>query len=1146
MPATIRKFAFFWFLFLAFTGLSAGWAGSTSPVYAAQAVTNGYRDFTFPNLGSAQNINAVTGEKPESKLWWNDGYWWASMLKTGSTSYHIFRLNLVTQDWEDTGVVLDDRLNSRADVLWDEASGKLYVVSHPFIFTSTSATAGQRGELFRYSYNAASNTYTLDSGFPVEVNQAITEALVLAKDSTGTLWVTYVQSGKVMVNHTLNSNDATWGTPFVLPVNTLATVDPSDMASIVAYNGRIGVMWSNQAASNKMYFAVHVDGAGDSAADWTSLAAYSPSGDDHLNLKTLQTDSEGHLYAVVKTSFQKDSNPAQPWIVLLACKTFPCTAAANWTPYTVWTTSDKSPTRPQMLIDTTNRQLYVFSRIIYDLANNKKGVYYKVADLDNISFAAGDGQAFITSNTETNIDNVTTTKQNVNTTTGLVVLASDDSKRYYLHNCLMLTSPGAVCGPNSPPAVALASSSYTVTESAASATITVTLSSTATQAVNVTYTASADTAIAGKDYTTTTAVLTFAVNQRVKTFAVPLLDDGWRDGNKLVNLTLSAPNGAFLGQPATAQLLILDNEGPPAVRLDAVPPLLESVGVVNLMATLSYSSNVSIPVEYLVESSTATNGADYAFTPGTLIFPANTITASFPLTVLDDNRDELDESVSLRLSNPQSTTVLLATPGYTTTLTILDNDAAPGVHFSSATASAAEATAVKAVTVTLTAPSELPVNVSYATSNISATAPVDYAASQATLTFNPGETSKPIALAIANDSLDEDDEPFAVSLLSATNATLTAPLTTTVTIGDDDAEPVVSFATAALSARENSSTVLVTVKLSPASGRRVAVSYRATAGTATADQDFTPTQGQLIFAPGETSQTFAIALLTDTAVEGNETVNLLLFNGLGTIITGGGSATLTLIDSTAPPPTVAFSRAAYSVAEKAGTATITVTLSAAAANPVTVNFATANGTATAGAGNDYLAASGVLTFAVGETSHTFSVPILQDMLGEGDETLNLVLNNASGAQLSPTAGTATLTIQDDELGEDELGVVAFDRANYVVVENVGSALVTVTLTVSVTGQVTVNYATSINSALADSDYTPTSGQLTFRAGQTRQTIAIAILDDTVPESNETLSVTLSNPTGVTLGTQAAATLTILDNDNATPSGSKVYLALISK
>ena len=94
----------------------------------------GYLDFTYAD--PAGDVKNPTGEKAESKLWWNDGYWWGSMYNKDTHAYHIYRLMWGTQTWVDTGVQLDDWRNSqdpkntKADTLWDAASGKLYGASH--------------------------------------------------------------------------------------------------------------------------------------------------------------------------------------------------------------------------------------------------------------------------------------------------------------------------------------------------------------------------------------------------------------------------------------------------------------------------------------------------------------------------------------------------------------------------------------------------------------------------------------------------------------------------------------------------------------------------------------------------------------------------------------------------------------------------------------------------------------------------------------------------------------------------------------------------------------------------------------------------------------------------------------------------------
>jgi len=282
----------------------------------------------------------------------------------------------------------------------------------------------------------------LDAGFPVTVTQGQSETLVIDKDTTGRLWVTYVENQQVMVNHSLGGNDSSWGTPFVLPVANATHLTSDDIASLISFRGRIGVMWSNQ-TTHRMIFAVHEDGQPDD--DWQSFSAYAPggdAGDDHINLKSLQADSAGTVFAVVKTSFTSSTAPR---IVLLVCGDG-CDSALDWRAYTVFRVQDDA-TRPILLVDTDNRDLYIFATN----AGSGGAIHYKTTAMDSIQFPVGAGSPFIQSSADVKINNPTSTKQNLNSSTGLVVLASDGDTRYYLHNYLSLGSPPHTSTPTATP-----------------------------------------------------------------------------------------------------------------------------------------------------------------------------------------------------------------------------------------------------------------------------------------------------------------------------------------------------------------------------------------------------------------------------------------------------------------------------------------------------------------------------------------------------------------------------------------------------------------------------------------------------------------------------------------------------------------------
>ncbi len=324
------------------------------PATAAPADV-GYRDFQF---GSECN-STPTGEKPESKLWWNDGFWWGSLCAPDNT-YHIYRLDVPTQTWIDTGTPLDDRPSSKADTLWD--GQKLYVASHLFSDSGEpSENPSEWSRLYRYSYNPATQTYSLDGGFPVTVTQGRSETLVLEKAVNGQLWVTYVESGDVMVNHSAGG-DNIWATPFVLPFESATGLDGDDISSIISFDRstaapKIGILWSNQ-NDQTMYFATHTEGA--PATSWSSFDLYVPSAgspvaaDDHINIK-LQSDGVG-VYAVTKTS---NEGSTEPLVVLLSCLAA-CSTAASWQATPVYTVGDDN-TRAILLLDTTNRKVNIFS-----------------------------------------------------------------------------------------------------------------------------------------------------------------------------------------------------------------------------------------------------------------------------------------------------------------------------------------------------------------------------------------------------------------------------------------------------------------------------------------------------------------------------------------------------------------------------------------------------------------------------------------------------------------------------------------------------------------------------------------------------------------------------------------------------------------
>ena len=488
----------------------------------------------------------------------------------------------------------------------------------------------------------------------------------------------------------------------------------------------------------------------------------------------------------------------------------------------------------------------------------------------------------------------------------------------------------------------------------------------------------------------------------------------------------------------------------------------------------------------------------------------------------------------------------------------------PGtLALSAATYTVAENAAGGTVTITVnrTGGTDGAVAVNYALTNGTATggatcaAGVDYVNTGGTVSFANGVMTQTFTVAICNDTVFEGNETFNVTLSGATGgATIGSPSTAVVTIMDDEmAQPgMLQLSAATYSVGEAGPTATITVTRTGGTDGAVGATYALTNGTATggatcaAGVDFVNTGGTVLFATGQASRTFTVAICNDTLLEGNETFNVTLSAPTGGATLGTPTtAVVTIIDDeVAQPGTLQFSSATYSVGEAGGTATVTVTRTGGTDGAVGATYALTNGTATGGAtcaaGVDFVNTGGTVSFANGEASKTFTVAICNDTVLEGNEAFTVTLAGATGGATIGTPTTATITIVDDEVAQP--GSLQLSAATYTVAENVAGGTVTVTVTrtggtdgaVGATYALTDGTATGGATCAAGVDYVNTGGTVSFVNGEANKTFTVAICNDTVVEPSETFNVTLSGATGgATLGTPATAVVTITDDDVAT-------------
>ncbi|HEX5096575.1 MAG TPA: Calx-beta domain-containing protein, partial [Acidimicrobiia bacterium] len=408
------------------------------------------------------------------------------------------------------------------------------------------------------------------------------------------------------------------------------------------------------------------------------------------------------------------------------------------------------------------------------------------------------------------------------------------------------------------------------------------------------------------------------------------------------------------------------------------------------------------------------------------------------------------------------------------------------------------------------------VSVAYATADGTATAGSDYTAKSGTVSLPSGCKCGTISIPIVGDAVTEGTETFTVNLSLAVNAT----------IGDSQAvgtifdnEGPAAFVILDGSANENAGPVAFSVIMTNSSGTTQTVDYATSDGSATAGADYTATSGTLTFTAGQTSKTVNVPVLNDTLNEADEMFTLTLSNT--TLALNDATAAGTITDDDAEP-TVSIGDAG--APEGDGTVSFTVSLSALSGQEVDVDYATTDGTALAG--SDYVAATGTAVIPAGSASTTIDVTVTDDTTYENDEGFTIEISSPFNASIVDAQGAGTIA-NDDALPSASIGDVSVAEGT------AGStpAGFTVTLSNPSAFTATVDWATADGSATEGSDYTGAGGTLTFDPGVTSQPVSVDVLGDTMFESDETFTVTLSNPTGSTIGS-GTGTGTITNDDKA--------------
>jgi uncharacterized repeat protein (TIGR01451 family) len=683
----------------------------------------------------------------------------------------------------------------------------------------------------------------------------------------------------------------------------------------------------------------------------------------------------------------------------------------------------------------------------------------------------------------------------------------------------------------------------------------VTLSCPADHPVTVGFTTTDGTAVAGADYLALAGTLTFLPGERSKSVSVAVLGENLGEADEVFYLDLSGPAGGAVRYGRGTGTIVSDEMGIFAEDVTMVEPSAAG-GNVAVRVRLVAPASSAVSVKYATADGTARAGQDYTAVSGTLTFQVGETFKDVFITLAGDTVAEPAEQFFFRLSNPTNGEIIDGEA----VVQLLDDDDCPSPNL-------LRNGSIEETTPTDTLPGwtkvlgtqafrrtgypgafdgagyimpvDCPeaevrqdVNVSsfaamidagiqrFAFAGYVSTYPdapydgsrfiVEYrnaANTQVLSSFDSGELSAPAFWRRVADlrAAPAGTRWIRVRLHSYCHydqyndgyydgMSIVALGVSTVKVGD----------ITVVEGSSGTQTAAFPVQLSCASALPVQVSYLTSDGTATAPSDYQTTLGTLVFQPGEVSKTVAVPVLGDTVNEGNETFFLNLASSVNAgIADAQGQATI-------PDDEVSLSVADVSVVEgSSGTtpALVKVTLSGPSTQVVTVDTTTQGDTAT---GNvDYTEISGTITFNPGETSKTIQVDVIGDTSPESDEKSRFILSNPVNAYVA--VGQASVKIVNDDLG------LSIADAN-VIEGNSGTtnAVFNVKINTASSVAVSVKYATRDASATAGVDYVAASGTLTFAAGETAKTIAVAVKGDTLQETGEIFYVDLSSPVNASI------------------------------
>ncbi|MFY0652799.1 MAG: cadherin domain-containing protein [Cyclobacteriaceae bacterium] len=616
----------------------------------------------------------------------------------------------------------------------------------------------------------------------------------------------------------------------------------------------------------------------------------------------------------------------------------------------------------------------------------------------------------------------------------------------------------------------------------------------------------------------------------------------------------------------TATVNIVDNDQAIAQFIESSISQDEESGTMTFEVELT--NPVDVDVDVAIDLSNVTTEVEDYVLPAstTLTFVAGDQSEDYVLSLVDDAIVEIDEEFDMSIGTitPAATRDVVNTGVGSSDGTIVNTDQAT-VSLSASTGSVNEGlsgTTDLIFVATLDNPVDDGFTLAYTTDDVSTTA-IDYNDNDDSMNFsgNAGEAMT-ITVPVVGDNIVEADETLNLSLGAVSGATVDlsdilisgTPQVGTI-VNDDAADVIMATSTLSVSQNEEIASMKFTIELTNPVDIAVEVPVNIVGGTAQAlGTDYTVPSTTVTFAAGDESEVFDISIENDVIVEADETILLALgspsLSAVRDVSTSGSQfeADGTIVNTDQANLTLTATNASVSEANAgADNLTFTATLSAPVDQGFDVAYTSDNGTALAG--SDYVNNDGALTFNGNSANEirSFDVVVLNNDVVEPNieemtASLGVISLNNTGIDVNDitiVGNTQTGSIIDDDVTTITLEDVSGDEGD--------SPDETITLNITSSHAVEGGFSILVNTTdgtatIADSDYTGLSDELVMFAGTANEseTVSIVTTADTKVEADETVSVAVSDASGLSLTFDTEdfvltddATVTILNDDEAT-------------